>query len=492
MGNDCEMELQARQRELLNFPVKETGELSSILKPYGIGIDCHKNFYQICILVKLQEPAEYNQFIQNEPIRRYEFECKTIFSHVSEAKKKVLEILDNNGIYCLPEDLHYTCESTGPYHKPLVISWKGSPTIINPLLANPSRRKTDVLDARLLAHYDITGLFPSSYIVKDEISAIRQILQFAEKSKTMRIATTNKINNILISYGNTISTEGSITKANIRPQIEDFCNKRPAFSLALQQAMPDNINDLILHMFNQCDINQNTYENYLKNAIEALKKCKFHTKDKEISGKELLNILCTCPGIGEKTALVFIINIADINRFDHQKKLVSYCGFDPTLKISAGKVTSQTRRKGNKDLHTIIMRAANSLLNHKSEQFGKWGYVIYKKNAKGGYKKASCAIGRKLCTAMYNMWKLGEPFSYEKYNAYEDEIREIPIIDTKLSKRVIKMLYDKNITTTTQLYSKFQGGTLFTKGIGVKTIMEIQECLKNQTLRKLKLRKVQN
>ena len=56
-----------------------------------------------------------------------------------------------------PTKLRYCIESTGTYHLPVLQAWGGIPCVVNPLLAGPTRRKTDVLDARLLAHHSITG-----------------------------------------------------------------------------------------------------------------------------------------------------------------------------------------------------------------------------------------------------------------------------------------------------------------------------------------------
>ncbi|MDR1559076.1 MAG: hypothetical protein LBS84_05125, partial [Clostridiales bacterium] len=54
-----------------------------------------------------------------------------------------------------------------------------------------------------------------------------------------------------------------------------------------------------------------------------------------------------------------------------------------------------------------------------SEPFGQWGYAISKKHAKGGYKKASGAVSRRIAVSMYYVHKHNEPFRYDKYNFYK-------------------------------------------------------------------------
>lgn len=74
-------------------------------------------------------------------------------------------------------------------------------------------------------------------------------------------------------------------------------------------------------------------------------------------------------------------------RFKTSKQIVVYCGCDPSLKVSAGKVTSHSCRKDNETLHTSLIKAASILIQRRSEPIGKWGYNLYKCNSKDGWKK---------------------------------------------------------------------------------------------------------
>src|SRR5437868_1135048 len=113
--------------------------------PYGVGIDCHSKFFEICVLVpqvadlatrRLKVPAEWPQ--------------------LRIAHEWVLSTLRRHGIEVRPEGLRYTVESTGQYHMPLCLAWKGRPAIINPSDTSETRRKTDVLDAGKLALQSLT------------------------------------------------------------------------------------------------------------------------------------------------------------------------------------------------------------------------------------------------------------------------------------------------------------------------------------------------
>ena len=90
----------------------------------------------------------------------------------------------------------------------------------------------------------------------------------------------------------------------------------------------------------------------------------------------MLRILESAPGIGRQTAILWMSAIVDPVRFPNAKAIAAYCGCDPSLKVSAGKVTSTVKRKGNPELHGALCRAAASLVKAHKEPFGKWGYNI--------------------------------------------------------------------------------------------------------------------
>ena len=72
--------------------------------------------------------------------------------------------------------LHYVIESTATYHHPVRVAWVGVPSIINPTLAGAAKRKTDRLDAKLLALHDQTSIWRESFIVPAEVEALRLMI----------------------------------------------------------------------------------------------------------------------------------------------------------------------------------------------------------------------------------------------------------------------------------------------------------------------------
>ena len=122
-----------------------------------------------------------------------------------------------------PSDLRYTCESTGQYHMPLCLAWKGRPAIINPSDTGHVRRKTDRLDAKKLAQHSLHGLWRESWMAPDEIQELRVLANQRSKLVAERSRLTNRINSDLLRFGHMVGQLGKINGPLVRALIEDFC-----------------------------------------------------------------------------------------------------------------------------------------------------------------------------------------------------------------------------------------------------------------------------
>jgi len=181
--------------------------------------------------------------------------------------------------------------------------------------------------------------------------------------------------------------------------------------------------------------------------------------------------------------LVWLSEVVTPLRLETAKHLSAYCGCDPSLKISADKVTSRVRRKGNNKLHCQLTKIAGTCINWHSEAFGKWGYQIYKKHTKGGYKKASGAVARRIATSMYYVHKKNEPFSYEKYNFYKIDVPMKQVTDMGLSKRLMNLLETNGIVDSKTLMEEYNTGKIYSiRGLGRKALDEINTWLQNNKI----------
>jgi hypothetical protein len=161
-------------------------------------------------------------------------------------------------------------------------------------------------------------------------------------------------------------------------------------------------------------------------------------------------------------------------RFGTPQQLAAYCGCDPSLKVSAGKVTSQTRKKGNPKLHSQLSRIAGTCINRHSEPFGQWGYAISKKHVKGGYKKACGAVARRIAVSLYHVHKRNEPFTYDGYNFYKIDVPCVQINDMGFSKRLENMLISNALTDSKLITQAYTVGAIHElKGFGKKSAQDV-------------------
>ena len=241
--------------------------------------------------------------------------------------------------------------------------------------------------------------------------------------------------------------------------------------------MPEKVGKIIIRNYNALDQADYEERTFLKWAEEHVKANTFPAgpvDSPEIPGGVLLDLLCTVPGIGKITALIWLYTVCDPARFPNQKAAAAFSGCDPTLKVSAGKVTAHVRRGGNKDLHLGLVNAAMGLVNRGAEPIGRWGARLAAKPGKGQWRKAVGAVARRLAVGLYQVHMRAAPFSYEKYNLeLHLSVPKIPITQCGFSKGCVERLHRQGITEAPNLVERFSKDLAKTKGIGKKTYEEV-------------------
>ena len=248
--------------------------------------------------------------------------------------------------------------------------------------------------------------------------------------------------------------------------------------------LPPEIKSLIQQEYLLYDTYTVKNEDYLNKVRHKVYSMYWDTKDGAIQGSELVRLLCTSPGIGEISCFTFLAYVGTPNRFPNAKALAAYASLDPSLKVSAGHVTSTKKRGGCRELHSILVSSADRIIRAHSEAFGRWGYLMAKSSGK--WKKATNAVGRKLCTALYYMWITRQEFSYEKYtlvkNAaiFDISVDELPMLNPDF-KRYIRILHDNSIHTTADMVTAYLSCSLGgMKGLGRKFFVTMQDFLSHQ------------
>ena len=309
----------------------------------------------------------------------------------------------------------------------------------------------------------------------------------AERENCSKLATrcANRIVNNLLKFGYTIARNGSVVKKkDVREYVLDQISECPQIQpISDKIGIPDDVKKVLREIYDDYEVYKAREAVYGQQIEETIESMAWETGNGEVDGRRMLDVLTSAPGIGITTAAVWLAYAVTPRRFTNVNSCVAYCGFDPSNKVSAGKVTSNAKRKGKKQIHALLCQSAHTLITHKSEPFGQWGYQL---KCQGSEKKAKNALGRKLCVALYYMQLKNQEFSYDFYEiSKEPEVMDIPI--EKLAalnpefKRYVKPLISSGISMTGEMAHAFYLGELNNvHGLGKKAYSLIREFIGNQ------------
>lgn len=113
--------------------------------------------------------------------------------------------------------------------------------------------------------------------------------------------------------------------------------------------------------------------------------------------RERVERLMTIQGIGEVTALTWVLEIGDSSRFRSARQAISYCGLCSAQKESGGKEQrGPISKKRNKHLQTVLIEAAK-LAPRWNKQLAD---IHAKELERGNRNRATLAVARKLVIYM--------------------------------------------------------------------------------------------
>jgi transposase len=456
--------------ELLPSPISDgKGQSSVTLHRYGVGVDCHSRFFQVCVLIP-----------SGTQIVRTERKVPALWPELRAAKAWIVRTLMEYGIDVLEFDLRYTCESTGQYHMPLCLAWRGHPAIINPSDTGHVRRKTDRLDAEKLAQHSLHGLWRESWMAPDEIQELRVLANQRAKLVAERSRVTNRINSDLLRFGHTVGQLGKINGSLVRALIEDFSTNG---SVAIHR---DHFSDTKIPAGAVCVFAQRWKRiDALDQEIKTVEDLCLKQIDGltwrigaggTVSGCQLRSSLESIPGVGTQTVITWLAEIGDITRFGSVNKLLAYCGLDPSEQISAGKVTGTKTRKGNARLHGALRNAGRAMLAHApSCKFSIWARGYMGRHPRAAKSKAVHALARRVGKALHYCHLKNEPFDDSGYRTLlsESSYPFCPVEKMGLSPGVVRNLKSNGLRTSRQVVDAFYSDLGRRPGCGKVTVQAV-------------------
>jgi transposase len=246
-----------------------------------------------------------------------------------------------------------------------------------------AKKKNDQADAEKLADLLRVNLLPECTMMSTELRELRRILRY--RNLVVRTATQmkNKMSGLLMEVGvtyNKRSLHGRRYFNNLLERVED---------------VPDSVKELLILSRGNLEL------------FSAIQKKLINTLREQPLISERVKRLMSIAGVGEITALTWVLEIGDPARFSSSRDAVSYCGLCSAQRESAGKEQrGPISKKRNKHLQSKLIEAAK-LAPHWNQQLA----ALHEKELKRGNRnRATLAVARKLVEYLLAVDRRGRPF----------------------------------------------------------------------------------
>ena len=329
-----------------------------------VGIDLHKKVIVLCAVGQDRKVLQTKRFlcIETDRIREY-FGQLGPFEVVIEATASYDWLVD----------------LLLPLAKRVVLAHPGKLRVIA-----ESVRKSDKVDAKVLAEFLALDLIPTAY----------------------RPTRRQRDHRVLVRWRVTASRRCSRLKVRMRQVLANYNADRTRLFTAEGMTYLREVSLSVADRFvmNQLLEEWGQAQEQLKAAEKQLQKFAEQGPKTE---QEARRVLRTIPGVGEVTAEVVLAELAGVERFRSLKQVTGYAGLAPGHRESAGKKKELGISKaGSKLLRWILVEAAWSSVRYSL----LWRHRYEELKKRCGAKKAIVAVARRLLSVMASMLRSGQAY----------------------------------------------------------------------------------
>jgi len=138
------------------------------------------------------------------------------------------------------------------------------------------------------------------------------------------------------------------------------------------------------------------------------------------SVKDIVDAICTIPGIGTLTAVIILAETNGFELIRNKKQLTSYAGLDVKEKQSGTSVKGKTKisKRGNRHLRKAMHFPALVAIRHDEHYKELFARLVSRHGIK---MKAATAVQRKLLELTYILFKNQTVYDPEKFNLNKKE-----------------------------------------------------------------------
>lgn len=332
-----------------------------------VGADLHKKIISLCVMIlvlgKRTVVARRNfACADTEAIREFfaglgEFQVVVEATASYEWFLRLVEPMADRVVLAHPKKLRVIAEST---------------------------RKSDKLDAQVLAEFLAMDMIPEAYRPTPRQREHRTLVRQRHYVQRRITAVKNKLRHKLADYNadlkHLFNSPGREYLANFTVSSAD-------------RFVIDRLREELEH-----------HEKQLAAADAELAR---FAREASVVEREAREVLDTMPCVGTVTIDVVLAEVADVRRFRSQKRVASYSGLIPGVRASAGKAKQLgITKEGSRLLRWALVQTAWRLVGKTR----RWGSIYQKLKARCGAKKAIVAVARRVLCVMVAMLRSGQAY----------------------------------------------------------------------------------
>jgi transposase len=332
-----------------------------------VGADLHKKSITLCVVVVVERKV---QVVQRQRILCREVnKLRRFFQGLGPFQVTVEATIGYDWFAALAED----------FAERVVIAHPGKLRIIA-----ESTRKTDKIDARVLAEFLAHDMIPEAWRPTPRVRQHRSLVRRRCKVQSRITSIKNTIRGILTRYN---------------------ADRRDVFTRLGQAAIEklpflEEEHWLLGHLWEDLrDAQQRLAE-----VDERLLAFAAKAPAKE---QEARAVLASLPGVGVVTIETVLAELGDWQRFRNADAVASFAGLDPGVRESDGRRTELKLTKAGSPLLRWIMI---QLAHRVKRQLARWHTAFLRLSIRVGKKKATCAIARRLLLVIYAMLRDGRAY----------------------------------------------------------------------------------
>lgn len=236
-----------------------------------------------------------------------------------------------------------------------------------------AKKKNDRADAEKIADLLRVDLLPESYMLPSEIRELRRVLRYRNHIVRTSVKMQNKMSGLLMEVGaeyNKNRLHGKSYFQNLLATVDDI---------------PQSVKELL-------KLSRAGYE-----MFDAAQKHLTKALRTNSQVQERVRRLMTIRGVGELTALTWVLEIGEVKRFTSIRQAISYCGLCSAQRESAGKEQrGPISKKRNKHLQTMLIEASKIAPRWNSQLAA----IHTRESQKGNKNRATLAVARKMVAYM--------------------------------------------------------------------------------------------